>query len=93
MSASHLNYWFITNLLYEPDKVLVGCVERGIIARDTYQVIAVAGNFGSEDGGRGTGMLSTAGLFPQALTQPIISSLTISTISLSFKHLLLSPFS
>lgn len=68
-----LKLWFVINLLYEPNKVLVGCVERGIIAKGTYQVTSVVGNFGSEDGG--TGILSAAGHFPQALLQPIISSL------------------
>lgn len=86
----YLHYWFVINLLYEPNKVLVGCVERGIIVRDTYQVTSVAGNFGSED--EGIGMLNAAGPFPQALLQCVISSLTISSISLSFKHHLLSRF-
>lgn len=64
LSASYWNYWFLICLLYDPNKVLVGCVERGSIARDTCQVMSVTGNFVGEDVGGRTGMLSAAGHFP-----------------------------
>lgn len=67
LSASHWNYWFVICLLYDPNKVLVGCVERGSIARDTCQVMSVTGDFDGEDVGGRTGLLSAAGHFPSGI--------------------------